>query len=95
MTKFESILNQMYEENLELFKIFEDLHNDPNIDTSSFGFQKLGEQILGIINQYENLLCEKSDRSGKGKFTGSLSEKFWGKIREKYPLIDAVGMLPA
>jgi hypothetical protein len=46
-----------------------------------------------IIRRYETRLCGKPEGSGFGRFSGGLSEKFWGLIRKEFPLIDEVGLL--
>jgi hypothetical protein len=37
------------------------------------------------------MLCGKSENSGYGKFSTSLSDKFWGEVRKYVPEVDNVG----
>lgn len=94
MTKYKSVFNDMLKKHKELFirfKITHDLYaGDPKTHKAEFNQQ--GKIIVEIIREYENLVCGKSENSGYGKFSSTLSDKFWGEVRKNYPRIDFVGI---
>ncbi|RMD76714.1 hypothetical protein D6810_03145 [Candidatus Dojkabacteria bacterium] len=92
MIKVEKVFRDMLEQNEKLIKKFDELSNSVKEGEYVEEFHKVGEQILKMISTYENILCGLSDRSGKGKFTQSLSKKFWEKVRNRFELIDQIGV---
>lgn len=83
----------MLEKESEIFTKFADLSRNYIEGSDNKKFHEVGEQILEIINSYEQILCGVSDRAGKGKFTNILSMKFWNKIRENFPMVVQIGIL--
>jgi sugar-specific transcriptional regulator TrmB len=94
MAKFQKMFKEMLEENPELFQSFGELHDKYEKDQQKYKaeFDKLGDKVLEVIRHYEDKLCMTSERSRMSKFTTNLSELFWGLVREKYSLIDDVGV---
>ncbi len=85
----------MIEYNKEVFTDFKKLHDKFQEDPKEYQseFNNEGEKILRIIRRYENILCGKSESGKYGKFSSSLSDKFWNEVRIHFPKIDAVGTL--
>lgn len=84
----------MTDENKELFDNFTAVHDAfiLNPDANKARFNELGTEILDVIREYERILCGKTESGQYGKFSGNLSQKFWGEVRKVYPKIDFVGI---
>ncbi len=95
MTKYQQYFQDMLKQNKALFESFKEVHdnyaNDPQKWKEEFNNQ--GRKVKDIIYRYENRLCSQSEGTGHGKFTTSLSDKFWGEVRATFPKIDAVGII--
>ena len=85
----------MLEENKKAFDEFKILHANYGMDEEKFQdeFNKEGDKILKIANEWENRLCKSSEGAGFGTFTTKLAEKFQEEIRSAFPLIDHVGII--
>lgn len=85
----------MISQNKEVFDSFKKIHEEysKNPESCRVKYNQEGEKVMMIIRRYETRLCGKSEGSGFGRFSGGLSEKFWGLIRKEFPLIDEVGLL--
>lgn len=94
MTKFKKLFDEMLSKNRELFIEFKIIHDQYQNDPKKYRdeFNRLGEQVLPIIREYENLVCGKSENSGYGKFSAKLAEKFQEEVKKNYPRIDFVGI---
>ena len=79
----------------EMFKAFDEIHAlyvlDP--DANQKRFNEEGERILEVIREYENRLCNKSQRTGYAAYTARLAEKFQELVKTRYPQIDHVGVI--
>lgn len=95
MTKYKEYYEKMVSENKEIFDKFTRSHFEYSIDQNKNQeeFNKIGEEILNIIHEYEDRLCRHSEGAGFGKFTSNLAEKFQDEIRSHFPLIDHVGII--
>lgn len=84
----------MLEHNEDLFADFQNIHDQYALDPKKYqtAFNDKGEEILGVIRKYENLLCGYSESGKYGKFSSNLSDKFWQAIRGKFPKIDFIGV---
>lgn len=82
----------MMSEYEDFFKDFKALHDKFAEDSETYRdeFDEKGQKILRIIRRYDNELCAKSENSGFGKFSVSLSDKFWEQVRAYFPKIDEV-----
>lgn len=91
---YQKILQEMFEVHKSLFSKFKDIHDryKEAPEKHQAEFNKIGEQVLGIIRKYENKLCGTTERGGYSKYSTHLSEKFWSGIRAVYPKIDFVGV---
>lgn len=95
MIKYKQVFSEMLEYNKDLFSSFRDIHSQYEIDPESIQvrFNTEGEKVLRVIRRYENILCGKSESGKYGKFSSTLSDKFWTEIRLHFPLIDSVGKI--
>jgi hypothetical protein len=95
MTKYKEYFNRMLEENKKAFDEFKALHANYGMDEEKFQaeFNKEGEKILKIFNEWENKLCSQSEKAGYANYTGGLAEKFQAELRSVFPLIDHVGIV--
>lgn len=85
----------MLEQNKALFDEFKLIHDKfaEDQDTYRKEFNEKGQDVLRIVQRYENILCGKSEGGRYGKFSSNLSEKFRSQLRGQFPFIDQVGML--
>jgi hypothetical protein len=92
MVKYKKAFVEMLEDNQKLFHEFKQVHDNYVQDKEEYReqFHEVGTKVLRIIRRYENVLCAKSENSGYGKFSSSLSDKFWEEVRAYLPLIDQV-----
>lgn len=95
MTKYQEYYNKMISENSSTFDKFKEMHQNYTLDQNKWQnkFNEEGKRIVEIIRDYENRLCSNTERGMYNKFSGGLSEKFWGVIRSEFPLIDNIGLI--
>lgn len=95
MTKFKEYYERMIENNKEAFDRFTKIHLKYSINPNENQeeFNREGEKILTIIREWENKLCNQSEKAGYASYTGRLSEKFWEEIRKNFPKIDSIGLV--
>lgn len=85
----------MVEENKDAFDRFTQAHFEysTNEDKYQEKFNQEGETILKIIHEWEDKLCKQSEKSGFGKYSGGLAEKFQEEVKSHFPLIDHIGIV--
>ena len=95
MTKYKEYFDRMVEENKETFDKFKNIHANYGMDEDKYQdeFNKEGEKILKIAQEWENKLCSQSEKAGYANYTGNLAEKFQLELRHFFPLIDHVGII--
>lgn len=95
MSKYQQYYQTMLTQNEELFKNFRVVHDNYTKDNQKYRseFNKMGRDVQDVIRDYEDRLCSHSENSGYGKFSTSLSDKFWDEIRKSFPKIDEVGLI--
>lgn len=95
MTKYKQVFTEMLEYNKDLFDSFRSVHSQYELDPQAAQqlFNQEGEKVLRVIRRYENILCGKSENGKYGKFSSTLSEKFWGEIRLLFPQVDSIGKI--
>lgn len=95
MTKYKEFFERMLTENKEAFDKFKRLHADYGMDEEKFQdeFNKMGAEILKIVNEWENKLCAHSEKAGYASYTGGLSQKFRDELRLAFPLVDHIGII--
>jgi len=95
MRQYQIIYEQMIDENKKLFDSFFKIHDlytlDPTPNQQTFN--DIGKEIQEVIHKYERILCGKTEGGMYSKFSGNLSEKFWGLVRKDFPKIDFVGVI--
>jgi len=94
MTKYKQTFDEMIKKNRELFIRFKITHDMYVTDKKTWAkqFNEEGQKVLGIIHEYENILCGHSEQGQYSKFSANLAEKFWAEVRKNYPRIDFVGV---
>lgn len=92
MTKYKKAFKEMLEDNQKLFSEFKSIHDNFNKDPKNWQdkFNEEGTKILRVIRRYENNLCSRSENTRFGKYSATLSDKFWEEVRILLPLIDQV-----
>jgi len=95
MVKYKEYFQRMLEANKELFENFRSLHNKYALDEDKWQteFNTEGQKILKLIHEWENKLCQQSEKAGYANYTGNLSEKFQAEVKKDFPLIDHVGII--
>lgn len=93
MVKYKEVIKDMLETHKELFDSFKEIHDKFTKNPKEYKkqFNEEGQDILRIIQKWENILCSKSESGKYGKFSSGLSDKFWAEIRQLFPLIGKVG----
>lgn len=94
--KYKVYFQKMLEENKKAFDEFTKAHFEYSTNQEKYqeNFNKVGEETLKLINEYENRLCKSSEGAGYGTYTGSLAEKFRNEVKSHFPLIDHIGIIP-
>jgi len=96
VTKYKAYFLRMLDENSEVFNNFKKLHDEYalNPDPNQIRFNSEGEKILEIVREYENRLCSATERGMYNKFSVKLAEKFQNEVRNHFPMIDHIGLIP-
>lgn len=94
-TKYKQYFERMLESEKELFLEFEELYDRYVQDQNNLQeeFNKKGEKVMSVIHSWEAKLCAQSEKAGYGYATSKLSEKFMNEVRNKFPLIDFIGVI--
>ncbi len=94
MTKYQEYVKRMYEAEKMLFDSFQELHDKYNLDQDHWQeeYNKQGEKILSVIQDWESRLCRTSEKAGYGTYTGGLAEKFRAEIKKRFTMIDWIGV---
>ena len=92
--KFEKFYQLMSEQNEELFQRFQPIHDQFLTDRSNEAeFHRVGRDVLDVIRDWERRLCSGMERGQYAGYSSKLSEKFWQKIKERFALIEEVGVI--
>ncbi len=85
----------MLEIHKDLFDSFKKVHDKYMESPKEFQkkFNEEGQDVVRIIQKWENNLCSKSESGKYGKFSSTLSDKFWSEIRILFPMIGKVGQI--
>lgn len=94
MPKYKKQVQEMLEAHQKYFTAFKEIHDRYMEDPKKWQkqFNEEGRDIMIIIQRWENNLCAKSESGKYGKFSNTLSDKFWTEVRALFPKIDHVGM---
>jgi len=93
MTKHDRFYQLMSEKHAELFDAFDKIHetylsNQSNPDV----FHTQGQKVVDCVRSWERRLCSGMERGQHAHYSQQLADKFWKKVRERYSLIDQVGL---
>lgn len=95
MQKYQQVFQQMLSDRPDLFDTFRSIHDayalSPAVNQEKFN--AIGREVKEVIEQYERILCGKTESGQYGKFSHNLSQKFWDEVRKVYPKIDFVGVI--
>lgn len=94
MTKYRAAVQQMLEENKELFDEFKPIHDAYvlNPAANQAKYNAIGATVMDVIREYERRLCAKMGAGQYSKFSMNLSEKFMEEIKNIYPKIMFIGV---
>ena len=94
MSKYRAAVQQMLEENKELFEEFKPIHNAYvlNPTANQAKYNAIGATVMDMIREYERKLCVKMGAGQYSKFSMNLSEKFMEEIKAIYPKIMFIGI---
>lgn len=93
MIKFKEYFKTMCEENKHIFGEFQFIHDlyKANKKANQVVFNEQGIVVRHIIEDWDRKLCGRMERGKNATYSARLSEKFWGEVRLRFPLIDFVG----
>ncbi len=92
--RYKQAVDEMYEQNKELFAAFKPLHDKYMQNPEDFQdeFNEKGRAISDVLRKAENKLCGKSERGAFGKYSQNLADKFREEVKKTYPRIDFIGV---
>lgn len=92
--KYKQYVERMIAAEPELFGKFGEIHYKYTNDEQKYQdeFNKVGEKVLEVANEWENKLCLQSEKGGYGHYTSGLAEKFQAEILRIYPMYDRIGL---
>ncbi len=94
MSKYRAAVQQMLEENKELFDEFKPIHDAYvlNPQANQAKYNAIGSTVMDVIRDYERKLCAKMGAGQYSKFSMNLSEKFMEEIKGIYSKIMFIGV---
>ncbi len=94
MTKYRQFVQNMLDENKELFDEFKPIHDAyvVNPAANQAKYNAIGSEVMDVIREYERRLCAKMGAGQYSKFSTNLSEKFMAEIKAIYPKIMHIGI---
>lgn len=94
MVKYREAVQQMMEENKDMFDEFRAIHDayvlNPTVNQAKYN--AIGAPVMDIIRDYERKLTAKMGGGQYSKFSTNLSEKFIAEIEKIFPKIMFVGV---
>ena len=94
MSKYRAAVQQMLDENRELFEEFKPIHDayvlSPAVNQAKYN--SIGSTVMDVIREYERKLCAKMGAGQYSKFSMNLSGKFMEEIKAIYPKIMFIGI---
>lgn len=93
MIKFQEYFKNMCSENkalLDEFQFIHDLYKD-NRQANQVVFNETGARVRRVVEDWDRRLCGLMERGANASYSARLSEKFWGLVKTRFPLIDFVG----
>lgn len=95
MVKYKEYYKKMCEDNKKLFDEFQFIHDlyKSNKKANQVVFNEQGLVVRRIIEDWDRKLCGRMERGANATYSQKLSEKFWGEVRLRFPMIDFVGAI--
>mgnify|MGYP001588149731 FL=1 len=83
----------MCAENQDVFAEFQFIHDlyQQNRQANQVVFNEQGVIVRRIIEDWDRRLCSQMEKGSNATYSARLSEKFWGLVKTRFPLIDFVG----
>lgn len=93
MIKYKEYFQKMCAENEQVFAEFQYIHDlyKANKKANQVIFNEQGTAVRKIIEDWDRRLCGRMERGQNAAYSSRLSEKFWGEVRTRFPMIDFVG----
>ncbi len=93
MTKNDRYFQLMNEKHADLFAAFDPIHQQFAQDHSNeTQFHIEGQKVVDVIRSWERRLCSGMERGQHAQYSQRLAEKFWSKVKIRFPLIELVGV---
>ncbi len=94
MPKYRDYFRRMLAVESELFEEFGAVHAkyEKNQERNQDEFNRVGKRVVEVIREWENKLCDRTERGVHSKFSSRLAEKFQEEVKTFFPLIDFVGV---
>lgn len=95
MRQYQITYQAMIDDHKDLFSSFFKIHDAYVLEPIKHQaeFNRIGGEVQDVVREYERKLCGKTESGKFSKFSGSLSERFWGLVRTDFPKIDFVGTI--
>jgi len=95
MVKYKDYFTKMCEENKQLFDEFQFIHDlyQNNRKANQVVFNEKGSAVRHVIEDWDRKLCGRMERGANASYSARLSEKFWGLVKTRFPMIDFVGAI--
>lgn len=83
----------MCADNKELFEEFQFIHDlyKENRKANQIVFNEKGALVRRVVEEWDRRLCGRMEKGSNANYSARLSEKFWGLVKTRFPLIDFVG----
>lgn len=94
-TKYKEYFELMLKNNKDLFAHFQEVHDRYALDpeNNQDEFNKIGSDVQYALREWEDKLCNRSEGSGYGSYSGRLAESFQNEARRQFPQIDKIGII--
>lgn len=94
MPKFAQLYNTMVKDHQAVFNEFREIHELFKLDRNAHraAFNTKGKEIMEILREYEDRLCQGMERGQFGVFSDKVSEKFWQRVKKDFSHIEMVGV---
>ncbi len=92
--KYIAYFELMLANNKALFADFKLIHDKFVLEPEKYQaeFNQKGEEIMRVVHQWEDKLCNHSESSGYGLYSAGLAEKFKNQVRKNFPKFDEIGI---
>ena len=92
-SKYKKYFEEMLQTHSVEFAKFEKLHEKySKREISQDEYNQKGSIIMKIVKEWESKLCAYMEGGKYGSYSANLSDKFMDEVRNKFPLIDFIGV---